>query len=40
MTALRIDGKAFSEQLVSNITSKVTHLKDVHDVVPSLQYAK
>ena len=36
MTALRIDGKAFSEQLVSHITSKVTHLKDVYDVVPGL----
>ncbi len=36
MTALRIDGKAFSQQLVSNITSKVTHLKDVHDIVPGL----
>ena len=36
MTAKRIDGKAFSEQLVSYITSKVTHLKDVHDVVPGL----
>ena len=36
MTAKRIDGKAFSERLVSYITSKVTHLKDVHDVVPGL----
>ena len=36
MTAKRIDGKAFSEQLVSYITSKVTHLKDIHDVVPGL----
>lgn len=36
MTAMRIDGKAFSEQLVSHITTKVAQLKDIHGVVPGL----
>ena len=36
MTAVSIDGKAFSEQLVSHITSKVSDLKNVHNIVPGL----
>ena len=36
MTAVRIDGKAFSEKLITSITTRVAQLKEAHNVVPGL----
>ena len=36
MTAVRIDGKAFSEKLIISITTRVAQLKEAHNVVPGL----
>ena len=36
MTAVRIDGKAFSEKLITSITARVAKLKEAHNIVPGL----
>ena len=36
MTAVRIDGKAFSEKLITSITTRIAQLKEAHNVVPGL----